>query len=108
MQPSPATLLADAEWLAHRYVESDDTFRFVRVPRADHSAIPFLTDDLLGARTAGGDLPADACLALPGDAPLGLVFHSAFCGSTMLTRALDRPGMAMGLSEPVVLNDVVG
>ncbi|MFM5954898.1 MAG: hypothetical protein ACKOPE_11455 [Novosphingobium sp.] len=108
MTPPASPLLSDAEWLAHRYVEDADAFRFVRLPRADHGAIPFLSDDCLGARTIGGDIPADACLALPGDAPLGFLFHSAFCGSTMLTRALDRPGVAMGLSEPVLLNDVVG
>lgn len=108
MAPSAQTLLADPEWLAHRYVESDDTFRFVRVPRGEHAAIPFLTDDCLGTRDVGGDVPAATCLAPGGDGPLGFVFHSAFCGSTMLTRALDHPGCAMGLSEPVVLNDLVG
>lgn len=101
-------LLADPEWLAHRFVESDDAFRFIRLPRADHAGAAFLTDDYLGPREVGGDVAAAQCLALPGDAPLGLIFHSAFCGSTMLLRALDRPGLAMGLSEPVVLNDVVG
>jgi len=34
------------------------------------------------------------------------VFHSAFCGSTLLARALDVPGIAMGLKEPAVLNDL--
>lgn len=102
------TLLSDAEWLAHRFIESEDRFRFIRVPRGDHAAIPFLTDDCLGQRTWGGDVQAAACLAPAGQAPLGFLFHSAFCGSTMLTRALDRPGLAMGLSEPVILNDVVG
>lgn len=101
-------LLSDPEWLAHRFVESDDSFRFIRVPRPDHATIPFLTDDCLGERPLGGDLPAQACLGLPGDAPLGFIFHSAFCGSTLLTRALDRRGIAMGLSEPVILNDIVG
>ena len=105
---SAANLLADPEWLAHRFVESDDTFRFVRVPRSAHAQVPFLTDPYLGERQTGGDVPARECLALPGDARLGYLFHSAFCGSTMLVRALDRAGAAMGLSEPVALNDVVG
>lgn len=108
MEVDPNTLLTDAEWLAHRYVEDTDHFRFVRVPRADHAAIPFLTDDCLGERTIGGDLPAASSLELPGDPSLGFIFHSAFCGSTLLTRALSRRGTAMGLSEPVLLNDLVG
>jgi hypothetical protein len=101
-------LLTDPEWLAHRFVESDDTFRFIRVPRGDHDAVPFLTDEYLGARETAPDVPAAQCLALPGDPPLHFIFHSAFCSSTMLVRAFDRPGLAMGLSEPVILNDLVG
>ncbi|MEQ1687347.1 MAG: hypothetical protein ABL874_02110 [Sphingopyxis sp.] len=41
-------------------------------------------------------------------APVHFLFHSAFCASTLLCRALDHSGVAMGLSEPVLLNDVVG
>lgn len=108
MAQTSAALLNDPEWLAHRLVEGTDAARFVRVPRARHGATPFLTDADLGATEIGGDVALHDCLALPGDATLGLLFHSAFCGSTMLVRALDRAGAAMGLSEPVILNDVVG
>src|SRR5690606_6864119 len=31
-----------------------------------------------------------------------------YCASTMLVQALDQPGVAVGLSEPVLLNDMVG
>jgi hypothetical protein len=41
-------------------------------------------------------------------APIHFVFHAAFCCSTLMARALDREGWAMGLKEPVVLNDLVG
>ncbi len=107
-QPSTAALLTDPEWLAHRFVESDDAFRFIRLARADHAGMPFLTDDYIGQREVGGDVPAEQCLSLLGDVPLHFLFHSAFCGSTMLVRALDLPGLAMGLSEPRALNDLVG
>ena len=40
--------------------------------------------------------------------PLHFIFHSAFCCSTVLARAFDVPGLAMGLKEPVLLNDLVG
>ena len=100
--------LNDPEWLAHRFVEGDDAFRFIRLPRGDHDAVPFLTDEYLGARETAPDVPAVQCLDLPGNAPLHFIFHSAFCSSTMLVRAFDRPGLAMGLSEPVILNDLVG
>lgn len=98
----------DAEWLAHRYVESEDRVRFVRVPRGRHAEIPFLTDARLGDTGPTHELPAAECLRDAHPGPTRFVFHSAFCGSTMLVRAFDRPGLAMGLSEPVILNDVVG
>ncbi len=102
------TLLTDPECYGHRYVESDDSFRFIRLPRARHSEVAFLTDEYLGETQVLGDVTAAQCLTLPNDEKLHFLFHSAFCGSTMLARALDIPGIAMGMSEPVTLNDVVG
>jgi hypothetical protein len=103
---------ADAEWLAHRLVEGKDAVRFAHVPRAAHAAMAFLTDEgfttQFGAMPPQVDVPAGQLLTRFNRAPLGLLFHSAFCGSTLLTRALAEPGVAMGLSEPVILNDVVG
>lgn len=103
---------ANAEWLAHRLVESTDAVRFVHAPRPAHDAMAFLTDDGFAAHFGGApehhDVSAAQLLARFGKGPLGLLFHSAFCGSTLLTRALSEPGAAMGISEPVILNDVVG
>ncbi len=102
----------DAEWLAHRLVEGTDAVRFAHVPREAHGAMAFLTDDgfvaHFGAMPPQVDVPATQLLAQFGKGRLGLLFHSAFCGSTLLARALAEPGVAMGLSEPVILNDVVG
>lgn len=103
----PRFALTDPEWLPHRHVEGQDRLRFVHLPRAAHRQMPFLTDEYLGEGRPLHDHAVPDCLALPGGG-LHFLFHSAFCGSTMLLAALDRPGVAMGLSEPVVLNDVVG
>ena len=108
MEPGPPFDLSDPRWLAHRYVEDADAFRFLYLPREDHGAVPFLTDDCLGPRPTGPDVPCADVLSACADGPLHFIFHSAFCGSTLLTRALSHPGAAMGLSEPVVLNDMVG
>jgi hypothetical protein len=104
--PPPFTP-ADPEWLVHRYVEGDDAFRFIHLPRADHAGFPFLADAEMGPRPVAPDQPASSMLGLE-RGRLHFLFHSAFCGSTLLTRALAVPGVAMGLSEPAVLNDVVG
>ena len=110
--PKPVLMIAaartDPEWFAHRYVESDDAFRLISLARTEHAAMPFLTDEYLGADRPAQDLPVAECLAHLNHGPLHFLFHSAFCGSTLVARALDRPGFAMGLSEPQVLNDVVG
>lgn len=105
---SPPFTLADAEWLAHRHVEGADRILFQHVARADHRSAPFLTDEYLGEARARHEVPMADCLAGLAPQPMGFLFHSAFCGSTLLLSALDRPGVAMGLSEPVLLNDVVG
>ena len=98
----------DAEWLAHRYDPEHDAFHYRHVPRARHADVPFLTDDYLGrAERVEIIARADAMAATP-PGTLHFVFHSAFCASTMLARALDVPGVAMGLSEPVLLNDLAG
>ncbi len=37
-----------------------------------------------------------------------MIFHSAYCCSTLLARAFDIPGVSFGLKEPQILNDVTG
>ncbi|WP_353205152.1 hypothetical protein [Sphingomonas sp.] len=99
----------DATWLAHRYDPGHDAVHLLPVPRDVHRCATFLTDEYLPA----GVTPlvvrrADAIAAAPPTAPLHFIFHSAFCCSTLLARAFDRPGWAMGLKEPVIFNDIIG
>ncbi len=106
---SAARTVADPEWLAHRYDEQQDCFQYRHVTRARHAEVGFATDDYLGKE----DRPVvimreEAAAALGAQAPIHFIIHSAFCASTMLVRALDVPGSAMGISEPVILNDMVG
>ena len=104
-----AAILADAEWLAHRYDERRDAFQYRKVTRDRHAAVPFLTEEHLGAERSPVILArAEAADMVAVTAPVHFIFHSAYCASTMLVRALDRKGSAMGLSEPVLLNDMVG
>lgn len=99
----------DPRWIAHRFDAPSDQVLFRFAERSLHADIPFLTDEYLGA--TGPDAPRQLrrdVVAKAAPAPLHFVFHSAFCNSTLLCRALDVPGVAMGLSEPVILNDIVG
>lgn len=107
--PSIEAAARDAAWLAHRYDPGHDAVHFLPVSREVHAQATFATDDYLPA----GLVPLvvrrqDAIAAAPPRAPLHFLFHSAFCCSTLLARAFDRPGWGMGLKEPVILNDLIG
>lgn len=105
----PAFDPLDPAWLAHRYDRASDRVLYRHVPRALHREGPFLTDELIGDRPEAVIARSDAVTAARRVAgPVHFLFHSAFCGSTVLARALDLPGHAMALSEPVLLNDVTG
>jgi hypothetical protein len=109
MTYSAADIVGDPEWLAHRYDEQADTFQYRHVTRGRHAEVGFATDDYLGKEANPVVIRREEAAALLGEqAPIHFIFHSAYCASTMLVRALDVPGSAMGLSEPVILNDMVG
>lgn len=109
MDLSPSFDPADATWLAHRYDASTDRLLYRRVPRTLHRDGAFLTDALVGNQPEHVlDRAAGVAAARDTAAPLHFIFHSAFCASTLLVRALDLSGVSMGLSEPVLFNDVVG
>ncbi|WP_082472526.1 hypothetical protein [Sphingomonas sp. Leaf357] len=106
---APMAAARDPAWLPHRYDPSQDAIQFLPVPRAMHQQVTFITDEYLPKGLASIVLPrTQAKIGTPSEAPLHFVFHSAFCCSTMLARAFERPGWAMGLKEPVILNDIVG
>jgi hypothetical protein len=107
--PSPAAKTATPEWLAHRYEPGLDAVHFLPLSRADRAAATFLTDEYLGERAPALVIRREEALqAAPAAAPLHYILHSAFCGSTVLNRAFDIPGGASSLSEPPILNDLVG
>lgn len=101
--------LRDPAWLAHRYDPASDRIEFVAVPRPIRAQIPFFTDEYLPAglerRVADRRVAVSAAGA---GGPMMFIFHSAFCCSTLLANALEQPGIAGALKEPVILNDLSG
>lgn len=104
-----AAIASDGTWFAHRYDPEHDATHFVRISREVHRTATFVTDDYLPAGLDKLILPRAMMIdATPPTKPVHFVFHSAFCCSTVLTRAFDIPGVSMGLKEPPIYNDIVG
>lgn len=79
---------------------------FLPMDRAAYARSIFLDQRIQPA----GDIPTRVPLAdLPTPAPsppAGWILHIAHCGSTLLARALDRPGGGLVLREPVALRQL--
>jgi len=100
-------IIGDAQWLPYRYDAAGDRVQFVHVTRQTHRELTFLANYQPDAAAPGTWLPGAALRAATiQTGPVHWVFHTAFCRSTLLAKALDIPGVAMGYSEPGVLNDL--
>jgi len=104
--PRWARYVADAAWVLHNYDVRTDSLTFAHVPREAQRQAVFLDPRFLAKAPkseaiAVADLPEAQIRDDAG--PLHFIFHTGFCCSTLLTRALDIPGVSMGLKEPAVL-----
>lgn len=96
----------DPAWMPYVYDERADTLQFVHLTREAQRAAPFLDPRCLASAQLSQPLPMAQAPNAAIDAaarPVHFIFHTAFCCSTLLTRALDIPGVAMGQKEPFVL-----
>ncbi len=104
-----AAVLADPAWLPHRVLDEGRTLQLVRLPRDEQRRLPFLDErfvaagaprfELAIAELAEAEKPATA-------AGCHFIFHSAFCCSTLMSRALDIEGAATTLHEPQAFIDL--
>lgn len=76
-----------------------------RAARDDLARAPFLDGRFTEGRRALERVSA-ATPVSDTTPSLGFVLHTAFCGSTLLTRCLDAPGVNLSLREPNVLMDL--
>lgn len=94
-------------WFPHRFDAAQRQIVFVHLTREQHRAAAFLDDRHLGDDLASRTVPLDAIdTAAVSQGELHFIFHSAFCCSTLMARALDVPGRVFALKEPMILNDV--
>jgi hypothetical protein len=104
--PALRDVVLNPEWIPHTYDAAGENLTFVDVPRRAHAELTFLSDEDFAGRFAKAIFPA-ASVALETEnaerAPIHFVFHTSFCGSTLLARALDIPGVSTALREPDIL-----
>ena len=95
-----ATIAADPAWLPHRIDLPARKVEFLHVPRGELADRGFLADRSAGPRgTATLSFDAVAAAAPKRAQTAHFLFHSAFCRSTLLVRALDRQGAVAGMYD---------
>jgi hypothetical protein len=107
-QADGASIVGDAEWLPHTFDGSGSSLVFARVPDSVRRSAPFLDGDAIKPLEKVA-LPLDSVqrnAASSPAAPIHFLFHTAFCGSTLLVRALEETGTVAGVREPAILLNV--
>ncbi|MBX3561035.1 MAG: hypothetical protein KF780_04390 [Sphingomonas sp.] len=101
--PRIADLVAKPAWLLHEMDIGADRIVFLPVARHVLERANFLDGRMEIAVGEPVVLSVKEALALKLSAPTEpdrFIFHVSFCGSTLLTRMLERPGRVLALREP--------
>ncbi len=109
-QETPVTtlddLLNDPQWFPATLTDENNTLLFGRVTREGLSGEAFLDQRMAESVSEWQRVPVKDVLAAALNAPEkppSFIFHSAFCCSTLMARALDQSGTALSLKEPDAL-----
>lgn len=96
--------LDDPRWFPANYDAAGRTVRLVYVNLTELGEAPFLDKRLKIDWAEGVDIATHELPRATGAA--SFLFHTAFCGSTLLARALHAPPLAVALKEPLGLHSL--
>jgi len=104
-------IVADPAWFPENFDARRDEFQFVATNRTELAAQTFL--DGRWDRECARRCRLSAGTVASSDAgnnrrSVGIIWHTAFCCSTLLAKALDWPGSSLSLCEPQILVDIAG
>jgi hypothetical protein len=103
---SPREVAINPSWLPHTYDAAGSNLTSVFLTREDHGQLMFLSDEHFKDQFRKVTYPASEIAAHLNEAPrapIHFIFHTSFCCSTLLLKALDLPGRSFGVREPDVL-----
>lgn len=105
--PEANDIFADTAWLPHAYDPAADRVQFLRIPHDTRKELTFLAEYKPASAADAVWVAGDEVRTKEhsGSAP-SYIFHSAFCRSTLLVKALDTFDQARGLSEPMIFNSL--
>jgi hypothetical protein len=107
-----AALPARPDWFLHQVDVAGDRALLVRLSPDEVRGAAFLDERVLGGNRDGFWAPlARVAEALAGAAPAPLphaIFHIGHCGSTLVSRLLDRWPGVLGYREPLPLRTLAG
>jgi hypothetical protein len=105
-------LVNDSQFLAYRFNFDTETISFLPVEGDEIRQVASLSRGYFDAGRKLVEIPLNALIDnvnLPHQAfanqPPRFIFHTAFCGSTFLSRCLDKKGVSVSLREPQLLLD---
>ena len=96
----------DPCWIPHTYDISGSMLTSVFVPPERRAGLLFLSDEHYAGQFPKVTYPAsELAKQVPeaAEGPLHFIFHTAFCCSTLMLKALDLPGRTVGLQEPDIM-----
>ena len=102
------TLFTDCRWRLCHLDSEKSTATFNKLSRCELSEHNFADHRFMNHQP--GDfvtVPLKGLMQqVKSDKPVHYIFHSAFCGSTLLSRALDEPGRCLSIREPYALTQL--